>query len=219
MKKLMFIILATLVAGMTESITPAFAAEHSHQVEKKQEATVTKVTDMKASLRDLWLGHVFWVRNVAVATKYGDSEAAKVAEDKVVENAKAIAGAIEPFYGKDASDKLFGLLAGHYGAVKGYMTAAYVGDKTGKETSRDNMIKNADEIAVFLSSANPYLPKSTLTTLLYAHGGHHMAQLDALAAKDYLGEARICGEMKAHMYIIADALAGGLAKQFPKKIR
>jgi hypothetical protein len=219
MKKVLLVLLAMLVAGMAEGATPAFAAEHSHKDAKKQETTVTKVADLKAGLRDLWLGHVFWVRNVAVATKYGDSEAAKVAEDKAVENAKAIAGSLEPYYGKGASDKLFGLLAGHYGAVKGYMTAAYTGDNAGKEAAKDKLIKNADEIAVFLSSANPYLPKSTLSGLLYAHGGHHMAQLDALAARDYAGEARICGEMKAHMYVISDALAGGLAKQFPKMIR
>src|SRR6185369_14824220 len=115
MKRVLLVLLAVLVAGMAESVTPAFAAEYSHKDAKKQETTVTKVTDLKAGLRDLWLGHLIWVRNVAVATKYGDSEAAKVAEDKAVENAKAIAGAIEPFYGKGAADKLFGLLAGHYG--------------------------------------------------------------------------------------------------------
>jgi len=219
MRKVLIALLALLVTGMAEGVIPAFAAEYSHKDVKKQETAVTKIADLKDGLRDLWLGHIFWVRKVAVATKYGDTEAAKVAEGKAVENAKAIAGSIEPFYGKGASDKLFGLLAGHYGAVKEYMTVTYAGDKTGKESAKDKMIKNADEIAVFLSSANPYLPKNTLSGLLYAHGGHHMAQLDALAAKDYAGEARICGEMKAHMYVIADALAGGLAKQFPKKIR
>jgi len=215
MKKVMLIVLALLVAGMTEGAAPAFASEHSHMDTK----AIIKQAELKAALRDLWLGHIFWVRNVALATRYGDSAAATVAEDKVVENAKAIAGAIEPFYGKAASDKLFGLLAGHYGAVKGYMIATYAGDKAGKDAARGKLIKNADEIAAFLSGANPYLPKATLTSLLYAHGGHHMAQLDALAVKDFAAEAKVWDEMKTHMYVIADALAGGLTKQFPKLIQ
>lgn len=220
MKKVMLILLAMAMAGMVEGVTPVFSAEHSHMNVKKQTVTVTKLADLKAGLRDLWIGHVFWVRNVAEATRYGDNEAAKVAEGEAVENAKAIAGSIEPFYGKAASDKLFGLLAGHYGAVKEYMTAAYANnDKSGKDAARDKLIKNADEIAVFLSGANPYLPKQTLFGLLVAHGGHHMAQIEALNAKNYTEEARVWKEMKAHMYIISDALAGGLAKQFPKKIR
>lgn len=219
MKKLLLSLLAIGLTAMVTGATPVFSAEHSHGDTTKQAAATTKATDLQAGLRDLWIGHVFWVRNVALATKYGDNDAAKVAEENVVANAKAIAGSIEPFYGKDASDKLFGLLAGHYGAVKGYMTATYGGDKAGKETAKGNLIKNADEIAVFLSGANPYLPLETLKGLLYAHGGHHIAQLEALAVKDYGGEAKVWDEMKGHMYVIADALAGGLAKQFPKLIR
>lgn len=178
-----------------------------------------KVAATQAALRDLWVEHVFWVRNVVVATLAGNKDQAAASEAEVVANAKQLAGAIEPFYGKAATDKLFGLLAGHYGAVKGYMTAAYAGDNTGKAAAKDKLIKNADEIAVFLSGANPYLPKETLTALLYAHGGHHMMQLDALANKDFAGEAKVWDDMKVHMYVIADALAGGLAKQFPDKIQ
>jgi len=46
-----------------------------------------------------------------------------------------------------------------------------------------------------------------------------MLQIEAFYAKNYTDEARVWKEMKAHMYVISDALAGGLAKQFPKKIR
>ncbi len=45
-----------------------------------------------------------------------------------------------------------------------------------------------------------------------------MAQIDALAEKNYTSEAKVWDDMKNHMYVIADALAGGLAKQFPDKI-
>ncbi|HEY6838849.1 MAG TPA: hypothetical protein VI389_08915 [Geobacteraceae bacterium] len=218
MRKALLILLTMAVAGLTQVGTTTYAAEHSHAVPGKTATDVIKQADLKDALRDLWIGHVFWVRNVALTTKYGDSAAAAIAEGNVVENAKAIAASIEPFYGKAASDKLFGLLAGHYGAVKAYMIASYVGDTPGKAAAKDKLVKNADEIADFLSGANPYLPKETLKTLLYAHGGHHMAQLDALAEKNFAGEAKVWDEMKNHMYVIADALAGGLAKQFPKKI-
>jgi hypothetical protein len=219
MKKVMLILLSMAIAVMVEGVAPAFSAEYSKVDVKKQAAAVIKLADLKAGLRDLWLGHIFWVRNVAEATRHGDSEAARVAEGEAVENAKAIAGSLEPFYGKAASDRLFGLLAGHYGAVKEYMASAYANDKAGKDSARDKLVKNADEIAAFLSGANPYLPKQTLYGLLAAHGGHHMLQIDALNAKSYADEAKVWNEMKAHMYVISDALAGGLAKQFPKKIR
>ena len=62
-----------------------------------------KLADTRAALRDLWIGHVFWVRNVVEARFDGNDAAAAAAERQVVANAHAIAGAIEPFYGKAAS--------------------------------------------------------------------------------------------------------------------
>jgi hypothetical protein len=209
MKKAFAIILALAVtASFTSS---AFARE---KMMKESE----KGVELRLALRDLWIGHIFWVRSVVYATKSGDTEAAKVAEENVVKNAKDIAGAVASFYGKDAGDKLFSLLAGHYGAIKEYMTTAFAGDMAGKTAAVDKIKKNADEIAAFLSTANPKnWPKDTLVSLLVAHGGHHMAQIDAVAAKDYGTEATVWENMKKHIYTIADALAGGIEKQFPKK--
>lgn len=173
-----------------------------------------KAADTQAALRDLWVGHVFWVRNVAVETIAGNAAAAKAAEDQVVANAKQIAGAIEPFYGKAASEKLFGQLAGHYGAVKEYLQAK---DKAGRDAAFQKLAANAEEIAKFLSGANPNLPIDTLRSLLIAHGGHHVQQINQLREKDYAGEATTWEQMKQHMYVIADALAGAIVKQFPSK--
>jgi hypothetical protein len=70
---------------------------------------------------------------------------------------------------------------------------------------------------VFLSKANPNLPKDAVLGLLQAHGGHHIAQIQELKAGKYDAEARTWEDMKAHMYVIADALTQALAKQFAAK--
>jgi len=176
-----------------------------------------KAVELRETLRDLWVGHIFWVRNVALTTKLGDAEAAKVAEENVVKNAHEIADAVIPFYGKEAANRLFGLLAGHYGAIKEYMTASYAENKEGKDVAFDKLKKNAEEIAAFLSSANPNWPKETLVSLLLAHGGHHVAQINAFEEKNFSSEAQIWNAMIKHIYVIADALGKGIVKQFPKK--
>jgi hypothetical protein len=177
-----------------------------------------KSVELQQALRGLWVDHIFWVRSVIMSSKDGDAEAAKVAESKAVENARAIADSIVPFYGKAAGDKLFDLLAGHYEAIKSYMTAAYSGDKAGMDSARNDLMANADKIAVFLSSANPNWPKETLDALLMSHGAHHISQINAVSSKDFASEAVTWGSMKKHMYTLADALAAGIVKQFPKKI-
>src|SRR3954466_9416679 len=92
-----------------------------------------KVVATDAVVRSLWSGHIFWVRNVVVATLAKRTSEAKVAEAEVVANAHAIGDSIKPFYGDKAGDALFELLAGHYGAIKAYLTATAAGDKSGQE--------------------------------------------------------------------------------------
>jgi hypothetical protein len=180
-------------------------------------ADQTKVDTTKAALRDLWIGHVFWVRNVVVAKLAGDAAALQVAEQQVVANAQAIAASIEPFYGSEAKDKLFVLLADHYGAVKAHVDASIAKNTDKQAEATSKLTSNAGEIASFLSGANPYLPKDTVEGLLLAHGAHHLTQNQQLQAKDYMGEAQTWADMSQHMYVISDAIANALATQFPEK--
>ena len=188
--------------------------------EKKSAPKPPSKAELQLALRNLWQGHIFWVRNVVLMTRLGDKEAAKVAEDQVVQNAKDIANSITPYYGKEASDKLFNLLAGHYGAVKDYMNAVFAGNKDAKATATDKMKKNVDEIATFLSSANPKnWPKDAITSALMAHMGFHMAQIDEINAKNFSGEAKTWEAMKNQVNQIADVLASGISKQFGSKTK
>lgn len=209
--------LAAAVAAALLTPTAPALAQHSEHVVVAQVPAAAKVTETGAALRDLWLGHVFWVRSVVVATLAGNKAAAAAAENEVVANAKAIAATIEPYYGKEASDQLFGLLAGHYGAVKEYLLVTAAGSKKKQDAAVKKLTDNAGEIARFLSGANPNLPFDTLNGLLLAHGGHHIQEIQQLKAGRYADEAQTWQAMKMHMYVIADALAGAIAKQFPAK--
>jgi hypothetical protein len=180
-------------------------------------ASTSKQAETAAALRDLWVGHVFWARNVVVASIAKNEQAATEADKQVVANARAIAKAVEPYYGSGASEKLFGLLAEHYGVVKKLLTSTMAADPSAHQAALTELNGNAGAIAKFLSGANPFLPYDTLNAMLLAHGGHHIQQIDELLAKDYAKEAQTWEAMKNHMHGIADALAGGLAKQFPDK--
>jgi hypothetical protein len=210
------LIAACIVAAFAAPAAPVFA-QHAEHVRTAQSPTGAELEQTGAALRDLWVGHIFWVRNVAVDTLAGNKAAAAAAEKQVVANAKQLAAAIEPYYGKDASQKLFDLLAGHYGAVKQYLEATAAGSKAKQDAAVKNLTGNASEIAKFLSGANPNLPFDTLNGLLLAHGGHHIQEIQQLRAKQYAQEAETWEAMKKHMYVIADALAGAIAKQFPNK--
>ena len=210
------ILAASILAAFAIPASPVWAQHAPHAVVAQAPAQ-SKVAETSAAQRDLWVGHIFWVRNVVTDTLAGNKNAAAAAEKEVVANAKAIAASIEPFYGKAASEKLFGLLAGHYGAAKQYLDATASGSKAKQDAAVKSLTGNATEIAKFLSGANPNLPFDTLNGLLLAHGGHHIQEIQQLKSKQYAQEAQTWEAMKKHMYVIADALAGAIAKQFPAK--
>lgn len=208
---------ATLVAILF-AVPSADAAEtaHAHAATASAPASA-KLQATKTALRVLWQGHIEAVRKVVVAELAGNNAALKTAEGEVVANAHGIANAIAPYYGQPAADKLFTLLAGHYGAVKAYLDASVAKDTKKQGTATDEMTSNAEGIATFLSTANPHLPKSALMELLQIHASHHIAQIQELIAKNPAAEAKTRAAMSAHMDVIADALVTGIAAQFPEK--
>ncbi len=175
------------------------------------------VLETKMALRDLWVEHVFWIRSYVLATHAHDDQRAKVAEDEVVANAKALAGTITPFYGQAASDSLFKLLAGHWNAVRDYNSATLQKSKPAQDAALAKIIGNARDIAKFLSGANPNLPEGAVFGLLSSHGGHHVAQINEVASRNFADEARTWHAMRHHMLTISDAIADALAKQFPTR--
>lgn len=171
----------------------------------------------RLAMRDLWVEHIFWVRNYAVANQDGQKKQAEAAATNVVSNAKAIANSIAPLYGQPAADQLLELLAGHWSAVKHYSDASVAKDADGKKAAVSDLTRNAKGIAKFLSSANPNLPEDALINMLSAHGGHHVAQVDQLNKGDFAGEANTWEPMRKHMLVLADTLTAALVKQFPDK--
>lgn len=215
MKSLRTVLAASLLSSLISLAGPALASPAL--ADAPGSAIPAKVAATQAAERDLWVGHIFWVREVARSLVEKNQAAADFAEKQVVANARQLAGAIEPFYGKAASDQLFKLLAGHYTAIKAHATATIAGDAAGQKKAIADLTSNANEIAKFLSGANPNLPEATLKSLLAAHGAHHVQQNLQLAAHDMAGEARTWEAMKSHIYTLSDALIGGIAKQFPEK--
>jgi hypothetical protein len=172
---------------------------------------------LQAALRELWHGHIVHARDYALAVHAKKDADAKQAADAVVANAKQISGAVAGFYGKAGGDRMMELLGGHWGAVKALTDARAKGDSAAADKATSDLNANAGEIAKFLSSANPNLPEDTVRGLMLAHGAHHSQQIEQIMAGDTSGEATTWAAMQQHMDMIADALAGAIAKQFPDK--
>lgn len=212
MKALAVVALAAFfcMAGLTATTSAAAETSNSQPASAKLIAT-------RKALRNLWTDHIFWVR-AAVVAKHDKNEAAeKAAEDQIVANAHQIADAVVPFYGKEAGEGLFKLLAGHWGAIKGYLDATDAGNTQAAQKAQMDLYNNAHAIAKFLSGANSHWPYDTVNQMLIVHAAHHIAQIQDIYNGKYDEEATNWKQMREHMNQLGDALANGLAAQFPAK--
>ena len=182
-----------------------------------EDANPARVTEMQQTLRDLWVGHIFWVRHVVSNIATNDPDERDAAEKEVVTNTKQIAQTMTPFYGEAASEQFYRLLDGNIGAVEEYSKATIAGNKQQQDAALAHLAANADEIADFLSQLNPYLQRDTVRSLVATHGAHHVLQINQYKAKDYAPLGATWPMMRQHIYVIADTLTTALVKQFPSK--
>lgn len=216
----------SVLAGLALALSPVAQADQaSHHAAPNataapaaRAAAVPAAPKLQAALRQLWHGHVVHTRDYAFAVQSGDDARARRSADAVVANAKQIADAVAGFYGKPAGERMLGLLAEHWGAVRAMTDARRADDRAAADRAMATMTANASEIATFLSGANPHLPADAVRGLLLAHGAHHASQIDQVMRGDLKGEQSTWKAMQAHMDTIADALAGAIAQQFPRKV-
>jgi hypothetical protein len=178
------------------------------------DANPARVEEMRQTLRDLWVGHIFWVRHVVSDIATNDPEERDAAEKEVETNTKQIANVMTPFYGEAASEKLYRLLGGNIGAVEEYSEATVAGNLQHQDAALAHLASNVNEI---LSQLNPYLQKDIVRGLIATHGAHHVLQINQYKTKDYAPLGATWPMMRQHVYVIADTLTTALAKQFPSK--
>ena len=181
------------------------------------DANPARVAEMQQTHRDLWLGHIILVQHVVLYNATNNPAERDAAEKDVVANAKQIAIMVAPFYGEAKAEKFFTLLVGHVAAVKEYSEATVAGNKPRQDAAIAHLASNADNIAVFLNGANPYLPKEAFRILIAAHGAHHVSQINLYKKKDYTRLEATWPMGREHAYGIADTLTAALVKQFPSK--
>jgi hypothetical protein len=197
--------------GLAQAASPAPA-----MMMAAQDATAN-APKLQAAMRSLWHGHIVHTREYALAVHAHNQAKAKAAADAVVANAKQIADAVASFYGKPAGAQTLQLLAGHWAGVKALTDATAINDAAGEQKAMAELNDNVTAIATFFSGANPNLPKDAVQSLFATHVAHHAAQIKQIMQGDTRGEQSTWSQMQAHMNTIADALAQGIAKQFPDK--
>lgn len=174
--------------------------------------------ELKIEQRRLWTDHVLWTRNAAISLIY-DIEDKDAVVERLLRNQDEIGASIKPYYGEEAGNQLAKLLREHIQIAAQLIEAAKNNNKEDLDKYNKLGLKNSDEIADLLSSANPNYSNKTLRDMLYGHLKLLTDQVVAQLNKDWDGSVKAYDDGQDHMLVLADILADGIVKQFPKKFK
>ncbi|WP_372789888.1 copper amine oxidase [Paraconexibacter sp.] len=175
-------------------------------------------SELRALLTDQLVGHEY-LAGIAVATGVSeglDSKAFAAAAEALDTNSVALSESIGSVYGDDAAKAFLPLWRKHIGFFVAYTKAKAEKDEAGAKKAAADLDGYRTDFGAFLEGANPNLPADAVAEALVPHVDATFAAIDSVVAGktdafDKLQEAA------GHMPMIANTLAGGIAKQFPDK--
>jgi hypothetical protein len=181
-------------------------------------AAAMTAAELKRDMRKLWEDHITYTRNYIISALAGLDDAKQVAQ-RLLENQDEIGKAIVPFYGDEAGKKLASLLRDHILIAADVVKAAKADDQEQLKAEQKKWRQNADDIAAFLSKANPNWPEKDLKAMLHEHLALTTDEVVGRIKKDWAADIAAYDKGHVHILKLADALATGIAKQFPDKLK
>jgi hypothetical protein len=171
---------------------------------------------LRSGMRKLWTDHVVWTRQYIV-----DAAAASPSLDattkRLLKNQEDIGNAVAVYYGSAAGSKLTDLLKQHILIAADLVTAAKANDNAKVASADKRWHANAEDIAEFLSKANPNWPKATLQSMLDEHLALTTQEATARLQQRWDDDIAAFDKILVQAMAMADALSSGIAKQFPGK--
>jgi hypothetical protein len=192
----------------------------AHVVHPRSSATVTrKELVFRGEMRRLWEDHITWTR-LAVISLISGSPDTNATVARLLRNQADIGNAVKPFYGKAAGNALTRELRGHILIAADLIAAAKAGDQAKLAEAQSRWERNADDIAALLNRANPrYWSRSALRAMLGEHLRLTTAEVVARLGGNWEADVAAYDQVHRHALRMADTLAFGLVKQFPRRFR
>ena len=167
-------------------------------------------------MRKLWEDHITWTR-LFIVSATAELPDLQATTDRLLRNQTDIGDAIKPFYGDAAGNRLTSLLRTHILTAADLLAAANAGDDAALEAARVEWYANADDIAVFLSSANPKeWPLAEMKTMMHDHLDLTLAEAVAHLQGHFADDIAAYDRIHEQILGMADMLASGIERQFPQ---
>src|SRR5689334_16362100 len=207
------------IAGATGATAHTPAAHDHAAAAAASTPTTPKALRLHDAMRKLCEDHITWTR-LAIVSFAANSPDLPATEARLLRNQSDIAAAIRPYYGRSASRKLRSLLRQHILGAVALLQAAKANDSAALAKAHDAWYANGNDIADFLSSANPHnWPRGEMRSMMKEHLDVTLKEaVDQLGGK-FAASVADYDSIHAHILEMADQLSSGIIAQFPSRFR
>lgn len=185
---------------------PTGSAQHLAGISKAEEM-------LNNHMRMLWEQHVFWTRLVILSIVFGLPDI-QLVTDRLLRNPKDFEAALRPFYGESTAAKFSELLTNHLAIAAQLVEAAKGNNGEAAAEAEKRWYANADEIASFLGSINPYWSTQEWRRLLYSHLDMTKTEAVDLLKQNFADSIGIFDAIEKEALEMADLMTQGIVKQF-----
>jgi hypothetical protein len=202
---------AVALARPSGSGGSAPAADHEHM----QMSAVASKRAFHDAMRKLWEDHITWTR-LFIVSFADDLPDLGPTTQRLLQNQVDIGDTIKPFYGDAAADRLTELLTEHITTAAALLQAAKDGDDDAFAQAHDAWYRNADQIARFLSDANPDAwPFAEMRSMMHEHLDLTLAEAAHRLGGEYAKDIQDYDAVHAEILQMADMLSRGIIRAFP----
>jgi hypothetical protein len=174
--------------------------------------------ELRNDMRKLWEDHVTWTRLAVISLTTGSPDT-EATVGRLLANQDDIGEAVAPFYGRAAGTRLATLLREHITIAADLIAAAQAGNQAEVVRQQARWAENADEIARFLSEANPRWKLGPTREMLHDHLRLTTAEVVARLEGDWAADVAAYDEIHLQALHMADMLSAGIVAQFPRRFR
>jgi hypothetical protein len=210
------VLMLLTIAAFAICTSPAKTPSTSLASQKNES---TNQSTFQAAMRKLWEDHIIWTRIfiISAAANLPDRAAAT---ERLLRNQTDMGNAIKPYYGDAAGDKLTALLKEHITTAAEIIGAAKAGDKAKQDDATKRWFANADQIADFLSDANPKnWPRTEMRKMMHDHLTLTTNEVVARLHGDWAGDIAAYDTVRNQILQMADMLTKGIVNQYPAKFK
>jgi hypothetical protein len=194
------------------ALVAAACSDGGHHGTQRADASSAQ---LRQDMRQLWEDHVTWTRVVIISAAAGLPDY-PTAVARLLRNQEDIGNAVKPFYGDAAGSQLTGLLKDHIAIAADLLAAAKTGDAAAQKDAGARWYANADDIAGFLSKANPdHWPLADMTKMMHDHLDLTLQEATARLTGDWAGDVAAYDQVVGEILKMSDMLTDGIVAQFP----